>query len=198
MSSEELPRLLAYNKLMKEIRQRVDAIEALVNNETGLNARFAREASYLQLRMICESIALGCVIAHEGFSDLRAPKIQKSYAADQIMGVLSGLHDRFYPQPITVLKKEGRKTSIEDSNIEHLSKDELKALYHKCGSILHRGKPAELLAGEKIDKGWIADVMKHTQLIINLLASHALVMRGDERAIFTNFAAGESYVANAV
>ncbi|WP_043062411.1 hypothetical protein [Brucella anthropi] len=198
MTENEAERLNAYKKLMKEIRRRVEAIEAIVNQETGLEARFAREAAYLQLRMACETVALGCVIAHAGFSDLQAAKLQKEYAADKIMGVLSGLHDRFYPQPISVLQKEAGRVSIEDGSIEHLSKEDLKALYRKCGQALHRGTPAAIISGEKIEKDWISFVMRQTQLLLNLLASHVIVMRGDQRAIFCNFVAGEVWVANAI
>jgi hypothetical protein len=67
-----------YNRLMKEVRKRIEAIEAIVNRETRLEARFARESAYLQLRMICEAIALGCVVAQEALSELKSGKLQKS------------------------------------------------------------------------------------------------------------------------
>ncbi|MGB6078058.1 MAG: hypothetical protein WBF99_01215 [Xanthobacteraceae bacterium] len=197
MIEGEAQTLALYKRLIKEIRKRIDATEAIVNRETGLEARFAREAAYLQLRMICEAIALGCVIAHEGFSELKSGKLQNSYAADQIVNVLAGLHDRFYPQPVQIARKAPGRITIQDDEIEHLTKEDLKALYRKCGGVLHRGTPKSLVAGEKIEKDWITYVMKQAQLIVNLLASHALVMHGDQRSIFCNFASGEAWIAKA-
>lgn len=198
MTENEHERLKIYGNLIKEIRRRVDAIEAIVNQETGLEARFAREAAYLQLRMACEAVALGCVIAHESFSNLTAAKLQKAYAADKIIEILSGMHDRFYPQPINVLKNEAGNVSIEDGIIDHLTKNDLKALYRKCGEALHRGKPSEIIKGEKIEIEWISFIMQQTQLLINLLASHAIVMRGDQRVIFCNLETGHAWAANAL
>jgi hypothetical protein len=85
-----------------------------------------------------------------------------------------------------------------DDTIEHLSKEELKAVYHKCGSVLHRGTPMKVRAGEKIEKDWIAYVMKQTQLAVNLLGRHAVVMRGDQRAIFCDFTGERVWSANAL
>jgi len=198
MNEGEAQTLVLYKRLMKEIRKRIDATEAIINRETGLEARFARESAYLQLRMICEAIALGCVNAHEGLSELRSGKLQKSYAADQIVNVLAGLHDRFYPQPIIVAGKVAGRTDVRDHDIEHLTKEDLKTLYWKCGNVLHRGTPKSLIAGEAIEKDWIAFVMKQGQLIINLLANHTLVMKGDQRSVFCNFVTDKVWIGNAV
>jgi hypothetical protein len=198
VNSEEQEFLYIYRRMMEDRRRRLNAIEALVNDETGLEARFAREASYLHLRMICETIALVCIIAHEGFSDLAAVNLKDAYAADKIINALSKLHDRFYPQPIIVERRAGSRMSIRDNTIEHLSKEELKAVYHKCGGVLHRGTPMKIRTGEEIEKDWIAYVIKQTQLAVNLLAHHALVMRGDQRAIFCGFVSNMVWAANAV
>lgn len=197
MKAEEQEILAIYQKLMIEIRRRLDAIEALVNQETGLEARFAREASYLHLRMICETIALGCIIAHEQFSTIAAHKLADAYAADKIMNTLGKLHDRFYPLPIVFERQSPGRVSIRDNEIDHLSKEGLNAVYRKCGGVLHRGTPETIRSGEKIEKGWIDYIMQQTQLVINLLACHALVMRGDQRAIFCDFSSTKVWAANA-
>ncbi|MEX0957335.1 MAG: hypothetical protein WDZ83_19240 [Rhizobiaceae bacterium] len=199
MNTSEHRILALYKRLMDEARRRIDAIEMLVNRETGLEARFAREAAYLQLRMICEIIAVGCVVAHDGLAELDASKeLRKAFAADRIVNALSSLHDRFYPQPIRVERETAGHISVRDADVEHLSKDELKALYRSCGNALHRGTPAKIVAGEKLEADWISNVMHNSQLAANLLSSHALVMRGDERAIFANFISGEVWIGDAL
>lgn len=189
--------LAIYRKLMIEIGRRLNAIDALMNRETGLEARFAREASYLQLRMICESIALGCLIAHEQFSTVPVRKLAGAYAADKIMNALATLHDRFYPQPIIIERKSPGRVSIRDYNVDHLTKEQLNTIYRKCGDVLHRGTPSTIRKAEKIEKEWIEYVRQQTQLVKNLLTCHALVMRGDQRAIFCDFSNGIVWAANA-
>ena len=52
------------------------------------------ELCFLQLRMLCELIALGCLTAH---GDLETGKLKKAYEADEIIGRLQRLHPHFYP-----------------------------------------------------------------------------------------------------
>lgn len=183
---------------MREVHHRLGVVEALINNETGLQARFAREASYLQLRMICETIALGCIIAHEGFSDVSARKLHKSYAADQIINELFKLHDRFYPQPIALKSHSTNRFAVSDRHIDHLSKDAMIQVYRKCGSVLHRGTPDAIRVGEKIEKDWVRYIDMTTQRAVNLLSHHALIMQGDERAIFCELSTGRVWAASAI
>jgi hypothetical protein len=55
-----------YAQLMEEAKSRLTAIDGAVKGESGLPVLFVREFCYLQLRMPCEAIALGCLVAHAG------------------------------------------------------------------------------------------------------------------------------------
>src|SRR5690606_31566877 len=123
---------------------------------------------------------------------------RKTYAADRIVNELSRLHDRFYPQPITMTKTGPERTNIADNEIDHLSKEALVRLYVKCGSVLHRGTLASTLAREEIERDWIVFVKAQTQRIANLLGQHAVIMKGDARAVFANLKTGQVMIANAV
>ncbi len=56
--------LKLYLALMEEARVRLDAINHAFQNDAGLPPRMVRETCYLQLRFLCEIIALGCLVAH--------------------------------------------------------------------------------------------------------------------------------------
>lgn len=69
--------------------------------QTGLPNGAIIEFCFLQLRMLCELIALGCLTAH---GDLEAGKLKKSHKADQIIRRLEVLHPDFYPKAATQTK----------------------------------------------------------------------------------------------
>ncbi len=197
MNKSEKNILDLYGRMMLEIQQRIGAIEILINEETTLEDRFAKESAFLQLRMICEIIASLCVVSHEGFSELKTGKLKKTYQADKIINALTELHDRFYPQPIKIKQGTPGQISITDNDVIHLTKDDLKALYAKCGELLHRGTPAGLIK-ENHESEWILFVKEKAQHILNLLASHALVMQGDKRSVFHSMHSGQTWIADAL
>jgi hypothetical protein len=50
--------------------------------------------------MLCELIALGCLIAHEDIAATHTVTLQKAWSADKIIRRLENLHSNFYPHPI--------------------------------------------------------------------------------------------------
>jgi hypothetical protein len=71
-----------YSWLMDEAKQRLSAVDTALAGQTGLPNGAIIEFCFLQLRMLCELIALGCLTAH---GDLQAGKLKKSHKADQII-----------------------------------------------------------------------------------------------------------------
>ncbi|MGA7124937.1 MAG: hypothetical protein WBZ19_01415, partial [Chthoniobacterales bacterium] len=88
---------ILYANLLEEAKIRIASIEAVISGRAGLPAPLVREYSYLQLRILCELIALGCLTAHGDIKATQAPKLQKEYAADVIIKRLENLHPNFYP-----------------------------------------------------------------------------------------------------
>jgi hypothetical protein len=76
---------MLYADLLEEAKIRIASIDAAISGRAGLSAPLVREYSYLQLRMLCELIALGCLTAHGEIKATQAPKLQKEYAADKII-----------------------------------------------------------------------------------------------------------------
>ena len=133
--------------LMEEAKGRLICIDGAMDGQTGLPVPAVQEFCFLQLRMLCELIALGCLIAH---GDL-APgvKLNNLWAADKIVDRLEGLHPSFYPHAMKagLHRYEALKGGF-------LTKGQLLKLNSRCGSMLHRGSllldcPAICLFDEK-------------------------------------------------
>jgi hypothetical protein len=167
-----------YGGIMEEIKIRISAIDAGTGGILGphLHPLIIREHCYLQLRMICELIAIGCLVAH---GDIQAPKIsklRKEWSAETIMKELADLHPDFYPMPM----RQGRNemghllTGITPSPFP---KEELLKVYGRSGDVLHRGNVRNL-----IERGTVPinfpDITAIAQKIHDLLAVHLVVMMG--------------------
>jgi hypothetical protein len=71
---------------MREVKERVGAIEHALNGRTGLHEIQVQEFCYLQLRLLCELIALGCLVAHGHIKETR--KIKDQWSANIIISML--------------------------------------------------------------------------------------------------------------
>jgi hypothetical protein len=113
-----------------------------------LSPTIARELCFLQLRMVCECIALSCLIAPEDIKAVQASKFQKEYSADLLMKMLEELHADFYPVPVIIEHPDPGRIHLADKNADHLSKSELIRLVHFCGDKLHRRSTTVRLKSE--------------------------------------------------
>jgi len=126
--------------------------------EMALRAKV--EFAFLQLRMICELIALACLTAHGEV--LGAAQLRGSYDADEIIKSLEGLHPDFYPKPSKQAPKKDASGVWRNTPITSgfLTKAELLELYGRCANYLHRGSLKKIQANKspRFDpwdpKGW--------------------------------------------
>jgi hypothetical protein len=172
-----------YRGIMQEIRIRIAAIDSGTGNYLlTIPPPIVREFCYLQLRMVCELIAFGCLVAHGDMKDVRAPKLQKEWAADKIMEELERLHPAFYPYAARQMPTS-TGLHLEVINPHPCPKAELIKIYHECGNVLHRGSLRKLIV---IDQAKIIHYPKITaiaQKFVNFLQSSYLVTR-DEHLVF--------------
>src|SRR5437660_2743674 len=110
----------AYTVLMNEAKQRLLAMDTALEGKTGLPRPTIREFCFLQLRMLCELIALGCLTAH---GDLVTGKLREDYKADRIISRLQSLHPDFYPLAAT------RTEAGIELRKDIFTKEELMKLY---------------------------------------------------------------------
>jgi len=159
-----------YTSIMEEAKFRALSINTLTGTNVALPVVLLRESCFLQLRMLCELIALGCMVAH-GIKETKA--LQKCYNAGDIVKSLEKLHPNFYPIPRRPVFSPGH-VHLGDYDREFLTKDELLTLYGRCGDVLHRGSLRRLLNPRNLSSDDFQDIRHSGQNILNLLSVHTI------------------------
>jgi hypothetical protein len=175
-----------YAELMEEAKLRLFAISDIASGQLKMPPGFAYEFCLLQLRMLSEIIALGCLTAHGDITG--ANKLKKVYSASKIMDELEKLHPDFYPIPVEPTFHEGPKGRtfvmklVKDG---FTTKTELIRLAAKSSNLLHRGTIKKLISRAR-EKAVIDfdQVMADGQRIINLLQCHRLALHGQSGHLF--------------
>jgi hypothetical protein len=187
MNEKALP---AYAELMAEIKLRTEAIDAVLAGNVSLRAKIAEELCYLQLRMICETIAIGCLLVH---GDISAKKsdLMKSYKADWIIKQLTELHSRFYPNPLEDkddIDADGRFL-WKNRKESYLGKSELLQLYTRiAGGHLHRGSAKNALKRDRPLE--FKEIRDWRDKIVRLLNRHTLLSADQEQIFYVAMNSG--------
>lgn len=149
---------------------------------------------YLQLRMLCETIALGCLVAH---GDIKHRDTLKSWKIPKIIRKLEELNADFYPRGVR-FRKTSDGTHIDEYDVPQLSKTELIKLWDRSGSFLHRGSAKNLIAEKgKVFNVNLDTVIQHGQKILNLLEQH-VISSVDKKAHLLVALASEDAQGNAM
>jgi hypothetical protein len=170
-----------FRGLMEEAKGRLICIDGAMDGQTGLPVPAVQEFCFLQLRMLCELIALGCLIAH---GDL-APgvKLNNLWAADKIVDRLEGLHPSFYPHAMKagLHRYEALKGGF-------LTKGQLLKLNSRCGSMLHRGSLKSLFTPKKLQQDHFGEIKEWRSQIGLLLDCHAICLFDEKTLVVIKLA----------
>jgi hypothetical protein len=173
-----------YGGLMEEIKVRLFSIDMAVSGSIELPHQLLHEYCYLQLRMVCELIALGCLTAHGDIQE--ATSLKNEWSADRIVDKLTKLHEHFYPWPVEWLG------STPDGVLQFkhvfdgfLTKQELLTLNGMCGDALHRGSMKKLLKPKMPIVKKFPEITEACAKIRRLLEHHRIVLL-DNNIIFCN------------
>lgn len=177
-TKRQLGAMNIYANLMVEVKIRMTSIETACSGQTGLPGPLVREFCFLQLRMICELIALGCLTAHGDIKATQSGKLAKEYSADRILMLLGNLHPDFYPRPSRHTQLGSHGHHFEAIKDGFMTKADLSQLYQRCGGILHRGSIKKLLAGKMAFQTNFPEIIRLTQKIHNLLQIHQVMLLG--------------------
>jgi hypothetical protein len=140
-----------YCDLMEEIKRRGEVVQNVTRGQIPVPKIVGLEVCYLQLRMICELIALCCLTVHGDVPAAKAKRLTRAYNADQILKNLERLHPAFYPSPgRQIHDSKGKVLEIVAVTEPHLNKSELQRLYGECGDFLHRGNIEQIIKGRKL------------------------------------------------
>ena len=163
-------RARVYLHCMLEIKERVKVIETV--SRTFATPLFAKEICFLQLRYICELIAVALLTAQGDFKTQRA--FTEEYSPPKIFAALKVLYPQFFPQP-AVIRSVGNVHHIEpETRADACSEEELLMLWNSAGSHLHRASCDHYFKKTFGPQPQLADVQKHLSGIINLLECHLI------------------------
>ncbi|WGU42091.1 hypothetical protein [Phenylobacterium sp. NIBR 498073] len=189
--------MTSYRGLMQEVKYRTEAIDKVLASSIPLRAVIAEELCYLQLRMICESIAIGCLLIH---GDVSAKKtdLLRSYKADWIMNGLEKLHPDFYPTPLEQddlpAEAPGGAVTWVHRTSGFLTKRELLDLYTRhAGERLHRGSVRNLA---KRDRPNFGAIQAWRDKAVRLLTRHIITSPDREHIFYCVMNNGQDQVAS--
>ena len=165
-----------YRSILEEITVRIHSIDQALRTNLAMRALVLREFGFLQLRMCCELIALGCLICHGDIPATKAKALQKAYDPKSILSGLEGLTPHFYPVPFKpeFLPGSPGELKMHDYDQPYLTKSELIALWAKCGNALHKGNIRNFLRYDDKTKLRSDDILAHAQKVANLIVNHRI------------------------
>lgn len=163
-----------YCDAMTEITLRQKVMTDILKREIRMGIRPSYEMCHLEMRMICELIAISCLAAHGDIPATRSGRLASAYEADWILRALEKLHPDFYPFPMKMTKR-GTETVLSDNKDPYLTKDDVVSTYRKCGAVLHRGsiKKMGLLQTDDKEMRAIWPWLKKSQ---NLINQHTIIL----------------------
>jgi len=178
-----------YANLMEEVKVRIHCIDRAVNGQTGFPGPIVREFCYGQLRLLCELIALSCLVAHGDIPATYSKRLGKEWSAETIFEQLEQLRSHFYPIPFRPQNRSpwGTAQRHDASIIDPmpLPKEALLELYGKCHPQLHRGNVRKLLNSStpiEVNTNF-PEIISWAQRINDQLACH-LIAISEEKLIF--------------
>jgi hypothetical protein len=188
---DEKKQMLLYANLMDEVKFRIDAINTALQGHTRLPTPLVREFCYLQIRMLCELIALSCLVAHGDITFLKPHKLGRKTSANEIVDRLTKLRPHFFPMASIQqqIESKGRTKHFHLTEIDPppLSKESFLKLYGKTHQHLHRGSLKNLLSvdvNSPLDSEVNApEIVKWAQKINDLLSMHVIAISGDKRIV---------------
>ena len=167
-----------YATLMEAIKARLEVVQLALNG--GLNLIFSeasiQEICWLNLRMIAETIAVACLLAHD---DLQNKELQGTWDADKIIKTLANLHEDFFPHPVKREHLAGGAVHMNNIADGYLTRAELLQLIGQAGNKLHVGSLKNLLKQSKRSEDVFSDIQKWNNKIVLLLNEHRIMFKNN-------------------
>ena len=169
-----------YADLMNEARWRLQALNKAIEDRDNWAPKLLNEFCYLQFRMLCEQIALACLVAH---GDVTKKSVQKAWQPSVIIAELEKINADFFPKGI-IIHVEGNSVQLEDRVEPQLTKSELIKLWHISGDNLHRGNAKKLFAnfGKPVVVD-LAPLISYTNKLVALLDQHIISSADKSRCL---------------
>lgn len=161
-----------YIGLMEEVKLRGAVMETYFKGQPEIShPQFALEFCFLQLRMIFEIIAIGCLVLHKNTTDMKS--FEKLWHADHIMDRLERLNVNFFPKATRILRTPDTNFVCHDLDPQPLNKKDFLTLYGKCGAQLHRGTLKEI-SGVPLLNVDFSEAQQFLHKIVDQLREHRI------------------------
>jgi hypothetical protein len=169
-----------YVALMQQVVVRQDAIrdsaaEAMGNPAHESNWKNA-EFCYLQIRRICEYVAIALLVAHGENEQFLSSTLMKEWNAGKLFEKLTSLNPNAFPVPVvTELNAEGNGKHHVVPQKPTLDAKELARIYNACGDRLHSASLRRILNG-KLPEYNFDDIRDWTNGLTKTLGNHLILL----------------------
>jgi len=167
--------LNTYSTLMEYIKHRHAVLVQVLTQPNTLPDWARAEMAQLQIRGICETFAIACLVAHGDLEGTQTRRMLDAYQADFIIKSLEKLHPHFYPRPSTQIVHEGRVVGWKPIKHGFLTKPELLKSYRDTGDFLHAADLRSVLTGKQKQFDG-AGAMEWASKVIALLNHHHIYL----------------------
>lgn len=169
-----------YLSLMEEACMRIDSLNAAYLNMPQLPPLIVKETCFLQLRFLCEIVALACLVAH---GDIQSSRLRKTYEPSKIINEMQRLKPHFYPQPMDIEVSQGLTRLVARNERVHLTKKDLAALWGRSGDVLHRAPLAKFIRSQDEDHTDLSEVLTWGEKLGGLLNCHWITLADNKRGM---------------
>ena len=169
-----------YSSLMEQLKLRIDEIgfrlASAKEHKNSFESLMELEFCYLQLRKICELLALAILAAHGQSDKFLSKNLWKSWSAEDLLLSLRKLNPHAFPLPVNILQDHSGPGMhhIKPSNNAVLLND-IVAVYRECGNQLHVGSLRRLTGGKR----QVFDhrkIISHVNAFVRLLGTHMILL----------------------
>jgi hypothetical protein len=184
-----------YLAFMEEIKARLAMVELCIDacRETPPvpQAYMHAEFGFLQLRFVCDLVALGALAIHHpyGLTD----ELLESWHARRALSDLSAINKEGFPRPANVNRGPN---GIEIVMKDGLTRNGIQRMFDKCGKALHRGKIKHVF--EKRARVYDMDALaRWRNRIVELLDNHLMMLPQQGVVVIIHLAGGANGEASA-
>ncbi|HEX2764026.1 MAG TPA: hypothetical protein VHM92_09345 [Allosphingosinicella sp.] len=166
-----------YVHCMLEIKERLTAVNFLL--DSPMPALFKQETAYLQLRHICEVIAIACLAGQGDFKTQRA--FTEEYSPPKIFNALRESYPAFFPQPCEIRSENGEHHLTANAKPGAYDEAAVTALWNRSSDHLHRASVKKYLSRAFGPPLPLDDIKKHVGGLILLLESHVVSIQAGQQ-----------------
>lgn len=186
-----------YKEIMVCIKTKINHTNSIYNiikdyPRSDLIKRELTEFLYLQIRLICELIALACLVAHGEEVDNIARKLKGEFHAGKIIKRLGQISSNFFPVPFKESVFNQQISGLHTFKGSFLTKADLMDVYNKkCADIVHIGSLKNFSKEIDLMKHNFEDAIEHFKKIHNLLKNHIIEIKDSTRVLVCYFGSAD-------